>query len=276
MLVLSRRHNEKIILPTIGATIEVLEIKGDRVRLGIDAPANIAILREELALKQGYSPAAAQAAAEMAQAATRHQRHQMRNQLNMATIGIAVARRQLDAGMLAQADETLSKIGEGVQQLGQHVDALLASPDAEKLALPALTLPPTAVPQKALPPRALLVEDDSNECQLLAGFFRMAGYQVATASDGADALDYLAHHEQPDVMLLDMMLPRCDGPTTIRLVRDNPEFSKLKIYAMSGHTPDELGLDCRASGVARWFQKPLNPEMLLKELDASWRDPVRV
>ena len=118
------------------------------------------------------------------------------------------------------------------------------------------------------------MEDDTNECQLLAGFFRMAGYEVATANDGADALDYLQHHEQPDVMLLDMMLPRCDGVTTIRLVRDNPHFSKLKIYAMSGHTPDELGLDFRASGVARWFQKPLNPEQLLKEVNASWREPI--
>ncbi len=261
MLVLSRRHNEKIVLPTIGASIEVLEIKGDRVRLGIDAPANVAILREELAVKQGYTPAAAKAAAEMAQSLARQQRHYLRNQLNMATIGIAVAQRQLQAGLADQANETLSKIGEGVQQLGQHVDTLAAGPEPGK---------------PGAPPKALLVEDDNNECQLLAGFFRMAGYQVATASDGADALDYLAHHEQPDVMLLDMMLPRCDGPTTIRLVRGNPEFSSLKIFAMSGHTPDELGLDCRASGVARWFQKPLNPELLLKELDAYRREPVRV
>ncbi len=259
MLVLSRRHNEKIILPTVRTSIEVLEIKGDRVRLGIEAPADVAILREELATRQGYDPAAAKAAAEAAQGETRKQRHALRNQLNKAALGIAVAQRQMQAGDLDQAVQTLAKIGESIQQLGQHVDLLAPAAEAAPAA-----------------PKALLVEDDTNECQLLAGFFRMAGYQVATANDGSDALDYLAHHEQPDVMLLDMMLPHCDGPTTIRLLRGNPQYSNLKIFAMSGHTPAELGLDCRTSGVARWFQKPLNPELLLRELDSCRREPVRV
>jgi carbon storage regulator CsrA len=48
MLVLSRKKNQKIILPSIGTTIEVLEIKGNTVRLGIVAPKEIPVLREEL------------------------------------------------------------------------------------------------------------------------------------------------------------------------------------------------------------------------------------
>ena len=52
MLVLSRRLNEKILLPSIHTSVEVLDIKGDRVRLGIEAPANVTILREELAARQ--------------------------------------------------------------------------------------------------------------------------------------------------------------------------------------------------------------------------------
>jgi carbon storage regulator CsrA len=261
MLVLSRRHNEKILLPSVGASIEVLEIKGDRVRLGIDAPSTVTILREELADKQGLrSIADMRAAVEAATLEAREQRHLLRNQLNTATVGIAVARRQLEAGLIEQVAATLSKIGDGVQLLGQNVDKLVSAQQPVRT--------PTSVP------RALLVEDDKNECQLLAGFFRMAGYQVATASDGADALDYLEHNEQPDVMLLDMMLPRCDGPTTIRLVRDRPQFSSLKIFAMSGYTPDQLGFDSQNAGVARWFQKPLNPEMILKELNAARREPI--
>ncbi len=52
MLVLSRRLNEKILLPSIHTSVEVLDIKGDRVRLGIEAPASVTILREELAARQ--------------------------------------------------------------------------------------------------------------------------------------------------------------------------------------------------------------------------------
>lgn len=48
MLVLSRRVNEKIVLPTLGVTLEVMEVKGQKVRLGITAPDNVRIIRQEL------------------------------------------------------------------------------------------------------------------------------------------------------------------------------------------------------------------------------------
>lgn len=49
MLVLSRKKNQKIVIPSIGATIEVIEIKGNTVRLGIQAPKEVPVVREELA-----------------------------------------------------------------------------------------------------------------------------------------------------------------------------------------------------------------------------------
>jgi carbon storage regulator CsrA len=276
MLVLSRRINEKILLPSIHASVEVLDIKGDRVRLGIEAPASVTILREELAGRQsGAVPAGAPPlAAKQPSAATieaieelaRKSRHQFRNHLNSATIGIALVQRQMQAGQFAQAESTLAKITTGVNKMTEQLDeVILPGAGATHVSGPAAAAP--AAVKNA--PKALLVEDDHNECELLAGFFRLAGYQVATASDGADALDYLHEHECPDVMLLDMVLPRCDGPTTIRRLRDEPAFNDLKIYAISGLTPDQVGFDYRASGVARWFQKPLNPELLLRELNAT-------
>lgn len=51
MLVLSRRINEKIVLPGLKVTIQVVALEGGRVRLGIEAPATVAILREELCQK---------------------------------------------------------------------------------------------------------------------------------------------------------------------------------------------------------------------------------
>jgi carbon storage regulator CsrA len=49
MLVLSRRPNEKIVFPGLGITVQVAEIKGSQVRLGIEAPPEVKVLREELA-----------------------------------------------------------------------------------------------------------------------------------------------------------------------------------------------------------------------------------
>ncbi len=48
MLVLTRRLNEKLVLPTLGITIEVVAVQGNAVRLGIQAPADVKVMREEL------------------------------------------------------------------------------------------------------------------------------------------------------------------------------------------------------------------------------------
>ena len=53
MLVLSRKENERLIFPSLGISIEVSQIRGNKVRLGIDAPADVPVLREELADLKG-------------------------------------------------------------------------------------------------------------------------------------------------------------------------------------------------------------------------------
>src|SRR5262249_53908914 len=114
--------------------------------------------------------------------------------------------------------------------------------------------------------KALLVEDDANQRELLAGFLRMSGIDVATAGDGCAALDYLHSHPCPDLVLLDMGLPRCDGPTAVRLIRSEAAYRDLKIFAVTGASPDELGVETGPAGINRWFRKPLDPTALLQEL----------
>jgi carbon storage regulator len=57
VLVLSRKRSQTIVLPTLGITIDLLEIRGNRVRIGIDAPAEVPIYRQEVAQRL-ESPAA--------------------------------------------------------------------------------------------------------------------------------------------------------------------------------------------------------------------------
>jgi CheY-like chemotaxis protein len=112
------------------------------------------------------------------------------------------------------------------------------------------------------PIRALLVEDDPNERELLAGLLGMNGCECATAADGVEALDYLASHERPDVVLLDMMMPRCDGPSTLRAIRSQPQLADLKVFCVSGTPPQDLGVSTGPGGVDGWYPKPLNPRTL--------------
>src|SRR5262249_9208093 len=131
----------------------------------------------------------------------------------------------------------------------------------------------TLVPPRPARPagrrRALLVEDDRNECELLAGFLRLAGLEVDTAGDGADALDSRSRGGRPEVVLLAMLLPRGDGPTTVRAIRGEPAYAGLKIFAVTGASPERLGVDRGPGGVDGWFSKPINPESLLRALEEN-------
>ena len=242
MLVVSRKENERIVFPTIGASVELLQLKGNIARIGIEAPRELPILRGELVDENTptYDPEAARAA--------RERDHAIRNELNIAALGLGLLRKQLQAGQADAAEQTLEMLIEKVSHLRE---ARSARPDATA-AKPAL--------------KTLLVEDDDNERQLLAGFLRSSGFEVESASDGAEALTHLAASGQPDLILLDMLMPRCDGPTTIRTIRRNPRFAGLKICAVSGTAPAELGVEIGPNGIDRWFPKPLDPERLVSEL----------
>ncbi len=238
MLVLSRRPKEKIYFPTLGVTVEVCSVKGNVVRVGIQAPPSIPIVREELAAESDKANSPRERSA----------RHQMRNRLHTASLAIHLAQKQLQAGLDEDADETLA----GALREFSDIDQQLAS---------------NATPKREI--RALLVEDNGNESALLAEFLRLHGIKVETACDGQDALDYLKSHERPDVILIDMRMPRCDGPTTVATIRRNADFGGLKVFAVSGADPAECNIEIGSRGIDRWFTKPINPKKLVDELNLS-------
>ena len=243
MLVLSRRQNEKIVFPHLGITVEVLRVSGNAVRIGVDAPRDVAVLREELA---------AEARAET-ERTRRDFRHKLRNRLNAANLCLYLVQKQMEQHKTQEAERTLEKALTAFAALDLEI--------AEATQQPGLKLPKPAH-------RALLVEDDANESELMAGLLRISGFEVDTASDGGKALDYLSAHRRPDVVLLDMLMPRCDGPTTVSAIRNNPQYEGLKVVAVSGTEPGEVGVSIGPQGVDQWFVKPIQPEKLVSRLHA--------
>jgi carbon storage regulator CsrA len=252
MLVLSRHASQKIRIPNFNTVIQVVSIKGSSVRIGIEAPPEVLILRDELQ-QVGEQPPTPLLLAESAEAQLRALRHWMRNRVNGATIGLALLRKQLATGHMGDLERTIALIEGEVTSLREKLET-----QGEKAATPA------AAPRLR---KALLVEDEKNERELLAGFLRMSGFSVDTAGDGCDALDYLRAGQRPDVVLMDMGLPRCDGPTTVREIRRNPAHAGLRIFAVSGHSQDEYDLEQGPGGIDRWFHKPLDPAALLRSLN---------
>src|SRR5579875_2425624 len=188
MLVLSRRLNQKIVFPDIQTTVQVVAVKPGTIRLGIEAPDHIAVYREEL-LEKGALPTPAEKNHRLGQDQTAHL---LNNLLNVNMVGLALLRRQLALGQIEEMQSTLDKMESNLQSIRQQVEHPGAAPEAA---------PASARPARR---RALVVEDNRNECELLAGLLRLAGLDVYTAGDGSAALDYLNSAGKPDFVLMDM------------------------------------------------------------------------
>ena len=235
MLVVSRRCDEEIVFPTIGVTVKILQASANRARLGIDAPAHIQILRGEL-----HSPDAPPS------------NHKLRNDLNAITLFIEMYERLVQRGDLDRAHQTYLQMLTRLKE----IDRNYAPYDPIKVA--------PAQPMA----RVLIVEDDDNERELLAGLLRMDGCVVDTVPDGAEAFARLSSSEpRPDVVLLDMMLPKIDGPHTLSLIRNHERLNNLTVFGMSGRRAEEVGVTVGGhDGINAWFEKPLNPNRLVEAI----------
>jgi carbon storage regulator CsrA len=247
MLVVTRRTNEKITFPSLGITVHILRLTGTAARVGVEAPPDVRVLRDEL------RPACPTPAGP----ARRRMDHALANALSKVTLGIHLARKQGALGRAAEAERTLDGALKTLDALAQ-ADAAPPAPAAPR------------------PGRALIVEDDANERELLAGVLGLSGCECATAADGEDALAYLEAGGRPDVILLDMGLPRCDGPETLRRIRGDERFARLRVFSVSGTDPRELNVPVGPNGFDAWFPKPLNPRGLCAAVQAAVLAPPSV
>jgi CheY-like chemotaxis protein/sRNA-binding carbon storage regulator CsrA len=242
MLVLSRNPGQRILFPHLDIAIQVLPSKNSTIRLGIEAPPHDMVLREEIAATEKLLPSLV--------GKERGERHELRGRLNTLAMALHVVEKQLKAGLTADAEATLREAQEVLEKLTPSDNPPSSSPPAR-------------------PIKALLVEDNPNEEALLSSYLRLNGFRVETAHDGYEALEFLADHERPDFLLLDMRLPRFDGSRTVAAIRQNPAFRDLRIFAVTGSSPAEFDLSIGAGGVDAWFQKPLNPKRIVEAMSAA-------
>jgi CheY-like chemotaxis protein len=112
----------------------------------------------------------------------------------------------------------------------------------------------------AFPRVALLIVDDNEDArELLADVVRNAGYTVATASDGREAIEWLKRC-RPDLILLDVVMPGMDGATFRQEQRRNREWIRIPTIVMTG-VADEPVLDVAIEDTLR---KPIGAQALLE------------
>lgn len=123
--------------------------------------------------------------------------------------------------------------------------------------------------------KILIVDDDAVILKALTLKLESAGYAVATATDGADALLGL-REEKPDLVLLDINFPPdiahgggvpWDGFLLMRWLRGIEEVGKVPIVFMTGHDPGGYRDRALACGAAALFHKPIEPTALIATIE---------
>jgi carbon storage regulator len=121
MLVLTRRLKERIVFPSIPAEVQVLGIKGGQVRLGIEAPPQITVVREELTDRAENENVSETSWSANSQSA-REFAHQVRNRLNDIGLNLAILGQRVRQDQAESADLIIHRIEEELRLLRQELE----------------------------------------------------------------------------------------------------------------------------------------------------------
>lgn len=113
--------------------------------------------------------------------------------------------------------------------------------------------------------KVLVVDDEPNILLSLEFLIKKAGFQVRTAKDGEEALEALAA-ERPDLVLLDVMMPRKDGYEVCQTIRQNPDWQDMKIIMLTAkgrEVEKEKGL---ALGADDYITKPFSTQEVVAKV----------
>jgi two-component system alkaline phosphatase synthesis response regulator PhoP len=119
-------------------------------------------------------------------------------------------------------------------------------------------------------PKILLVDDDTDILELLEYNLNKEGFEIATATDGLQALE-IAPTFLPDLILLDIMMPKLDGIETASLLRKIPELKSTYILFLTARSEEYSEVAAFEVGADDYIVKPIKPRALISRLKALIR-----
>jgi len=107
----------------------------------------------------------------------------------------------------------------------------------------------------------LVAEDDADIRLMMSTLLGMKGYRVIEARDGQETLD-VAQKERPDILLMDLQLPRLNGFAVARFIRQSDSLRRTPIVVVSAHDPAKHRNLALAAGCNAYVQKPIDFDRL--------------
>jgi CheY-like chemotaxis protein len=114
---------------------------------------------------------------------------------------------------------------------------------------------------KASSLKILVVEDYEDTLLMMRVMLEERGYRVVEASDGEQAIE-VAWREIPDIILMDLTLPKVDGFTAAKRIREDPQMREVPIVAVSAHIEQSYRTNALSSGMSAFITKPIDFDFL--------------
>jgi HAMP domain-containing protein/CheY-like chemotaxis protein/signal transduction histidine kinase len=114
--------------------------------------------------------------------------------------------------------------------------------------------------------KVLVVDDDVRNIFALSSVLERRGMTVLTAGTGREAIETVESIADLGIVLMDIMMPEMDGYETMQVIRQNPEFRRLPIIALTAKAMKGDREKCLEAGASEYLAKPVNTEQLLSAL----------
>jgi CheY-like chemotaxis protein len=122
-------------------------------------------------------------------------------------------------------------------------------------------------------PLVMIADDNQDAREMYEQYLALHGYRVVTADDGVDAVQR-ARTCHPDIILMDLQMPRLDGWEAIRQLKSHPQTASIPVVAVSAHAYEAARSKARSAGADACLTKPCLPPQVVMMVRAllSWRD----
>ncbi len=117
----------------------------------------------------------------------------------------------------------------------------------------------------AVQARILIVDDEQPLVNLLTQAFQQEGHRVMTAANGIDCMNRMASF-RPDIVIMDIMMPKLDGIDTTRLIRRNSSYAGTAIIALSAKSDEDTRARIKEAGANLFMRKPFSVSRLVERI----------
>jgi two-component system alkaline phosphatase synthesis response regulator PhoP len=118
--------------------------------------------------------------------------------------------------------------------------------------------------------KILIVDDEQDIVEIISYNLLKEGYEIATAKNGAEALEVAAVYN-PDLVILDIMMPKMNGVEVCKILRSKPQYNNTLIIFLTALSDESSQIQGLETGADDYVNKPISPKVLVSRVNAIFR-----